>query len=329
MGRKRACVVTGCRAEYGLLQGVIEKIAQDNELELQIVATGMHLSPEFGLTRNEIVKDGYEITEQIEMLLSSDSSIGVIKSMGLGMIGFADAYKRLNPDIVVVLGDRFEIFAAATAAFIARIPIAHIGGGDVTEGAFDDSIRHSITKMANLHFVTNEDSRRRVCQLGENKALVHLVGHPGIDRIRTLKLLTKESLEKVLNFKFQKQNFLVTYHPATLSLKDAGTEFNELLSALSEFSEDTGILLTKSNADPQGRVISSMIDKFTKLHENASSYVSLGQLNYFSVVKYVDIVIGNSSSGICEVPSLNKPTVNIGDRQKGRFFGKSVIFVPF
>ncbi|WP_029420725.1 UDP-N-acetylglucosamine 2-epimerase [Alicyclobacillus macrosporangiidus] len=325
MAKASICVVTGSRAEYGLLYGVMREVEADPELDLQVVATGMHLSPEFGLTVQSIQADGFEMTEQIEMLVSSDTPVGMTKSIGLGVIGFADALQRLRPDIVIVLGDRFEIFAAALAAYIARIPIAHIGGGDVTEGALDEAIRHSITKMASLHFVTNEASRRRVCQLGEDPARVFNVGHPGIDRIVRLTLLSRDELERALGFRFLSRNLLVTFHPVTLGNRDSTAEFAELLDALDQLGEKTGILFTKPNADPHGRRLAEMVDEFVRDHPNAKAYSSLGQQYYFSVVKWVDAVVGNSSSGICEVPALGKPTVDIGDRQKGRLRGNSVI----
>ncbi|SFK81459.1 UDP-N-acetylglucosamine 2-epimerase (non-hydrolysing) [Paenibacillus sp. 1_12] len=323
--RAKIAVITGSRAEYGLLHGVMQGILAAEEFELQIVATGMHLSPEFGLTFQAIEADGFEITEKVEMLVSSDTPIGVTKSIGLGLIGFADAFRRLKPDYVIVLGDRYEMMAAALAAFMARIPIAHIGGGDITEGAYDDSIRHSMTKMSQLHFVTNEISLHRVRQLGENPASIFNVGHPGLDRIRELKLLTRSELERELDFTCRSRNLLVTYHPETLGNQEASVEFAEVLNALHRLGPETGILFTKPNADEGGRKLGAMIDDFVDHHANSRTYTSLGQLRYFSAVQAVDAVIGNSSSGICEVPSLRKPTVDIGDRQKGRLRGSSVL----
>lgn len=321
----KIAVITGSRAEYGLLHGVMQGIQTAEELELQIVATGMHLSPEFGLTFQAIEADGFEITEKVEMLLSSDTPIGVTKSIGLGLIGFADAFGRLKPDYIVVLGDRYEIMAPALAAYMARIPIAHIGGGDVTEGAYDDAIRHSITKMSQLHFVTNEISRQRVLQLGEDPACIFNVGHPGLDRIRQLKLLSRNELERELDFTWQSRNLLVTYHPETLGSREASVEFAEVLDALHRLGPETGIVFTKPNADEGGRKLGAMIDHFVESHANSRAYTTLGQLRYFSTVQAVDAVIGNSSSGICEVPTLRKPTVDIGDRQKGRLRGSSVL----
>ena len=325
MSKSKICVVTGTRAEYGLLYPVIKAISEDEDLHLQLIATGMHLSHEFGLTFKEIEKDGFNIDKKIEILLSSDSPIGTIKSMGLGLIGFADAYSELKPDLLVVLGDRFEILAACQAALIFKIPIAHIGGGDTTEGAFDESIRHSITKMSHLHFVTNEKAYMRVVQMGEKKENVYNVGSPGIDVILNTKLLAKEALEKELNLKFHEKNLLITYHPETLSGVPSCQNVKELLYALDGLGENTGLIFTKSNADPEGREIINLVEEFVKEHPNAYIYHSLGRKVYLSVMTHVDAVVGNSSSGLYEAPSFKKPTVNIGDRQKGRLMASSVI----
>jgi len=325
MLRRKICVVTGSRADYGLLYWVMKEIQKDPDLELQIIATGMHLSPEFGLTYKVIEKDGFVIDEKVEMILSSDSPIGTAKSIGLGTIGFADALDRQKPDILVVLGDRYEILAAAQAALVARIPIAHIGGGDVTEGAFDDSIRHCITKMSHFHFVTNEIAAERVRQLGERTEYVYNVGSPGLDQIRHLTLLERGELEQALGFSFRRKNLLITFHPSTLSSQPAAIQFQELLDAVSTFGIDVGLIFTKPNSDPEGRIIIQMIDEYVLRHKNAKAYSSLGQRYYLSAVAQVDAVIGNSSSGLYEVPSFKKPTVDIGDRQKGRLRASSVI----
>ncbi|WP_036711343.1 UDP-N-acetylglucosamine 2-epimerase [Paenibacillus pinihumi] len=318
-------VVTGSRAEYDLLYSVMKLIEASDSLELQLIATGMHLSPEFGMTVQAIEKDGFRIDDQVEMLLSSDTAAGASKSVGLGIIGFADVFRRLQPDWVVVLGDRYEIWAAALAAFMARIPIAHIGGGDVTEGALDEAIRHGISKMAQLHFVTNERSAYRVRQLGEAPHTIFNVGHPGIDRIKQLSLLSREELERELSFSFRTRNVLVTYHPVTLGNKDAEAELEELMNALEGLGGDTGILFTKPNADPGGRLYAERIDRFIARNSNAAAYTSLGQLRYFSAASIADAVVGNSSSGICEVPSLGKPSIDVGIRQKGRLRGPTVL----
>jgi GDP/UDP-N,N'-diacetylbacillosamine 2-epimerase (hydrolysing) len=325
MPRRKICVVTGSRAEYGLLYWLMKEIQNDPDLELRIVATGMHLSPEFGLTYKVIEKDGFVINERVEMLLSSDSPVGTAKSMGLATIGFAEALDRQRPDILVVLGDRYEILAAAQAALVARIPVAHIGGGDITEGAFDDAIRHCITKMSHLHFVTNEIAAKRVRQLGERPEYIYNVGSPGIDQIRRLTLLDRNELEQVLEFKFRKKNLLITFHPVTLSSQQAAVQFQELLDAVGTFGSDVGLIFTKPNSDPEGRIIMQMVDNYVVLHKNAKAYTSLGQLYYLSAIGQVDTVIGNSSSGLYEVPSFKKPTVNIGERQKGRLQASSVI----
>lgn len=321
----RIAVVTGSRAEYELLYSLMKHIMQSPGLSLQLMVTGMHLSPEFGMTVNRIVEDGFPIEQEVEMLVSSDTGVGTAKSAALGMIGFADAFARLRPHWVVVLGDRYEIWAAASAAFLARIPIAHIGGGDVTEGALDEAIRHSITKMSQLHFVTNEQAARRVRRLGEAAETIIQVGHPGIDRVKTLPLLGKKDLEEELGFSFRSRNVLVTHHPATLGEQDGQKELAELLAALDSLGDEVGIVLTKPNADPGGRQYAARIEQFAADRPNCRVYASLGQLRYFSTARIVDAVVGNSSSGLCEIPSLGTPTVDIGVRQRGRLRGPSVL----
>lgn len=325
MAKRKICVVTGSRAEYGLLYWPMKEIQADPGLELQLIVTGMHLSPEFGLSYRAIEADSFIIDAKVEMLLSSDTPVGIAKSIGLGTIGMADALARLKPEILLLLGDRYEILAAAQAALVARIPVAHIAGGDTTEGAFDEAIRHSITKMSHLHFVTNEDAARRVRQLGENPAYVFNVGSPGLDNITRLKLMDRKDMERDLGFSFKKKNLLVTFHPVTLELQSAETQFQALLSALDGLGEEVGIIFTKPNADTGGRSIIRLIDGYTTTHVNAHAYASLGQLRYLSVMSQVDAVVGNSSSGLYEAPSFKKPTVNIGDRQKGRLQASSVI----
>lgn len=325
MNKRKICVVTGTRADYGLLYWLMKEIQADEDFELQIIATGAHLSPEFGLTRKVIEEDGFEINEKVEMLLSSDTAVGITKSLGLATIGFADAYDRLAPDMVVVLGDRYEILAAAQAALIIGLPIAHIAGGDTTEGAFDEAIRHSITKMAHIHFVTNELSARRVRQLGENSQYIFNVGSPGIDYIKRVDLLNRTDLEKELEFKLQERNLLVTFHPVTLDCISSTEQFAELLMALDRLGKTVGVVFTKSNADTEGRSINQMIDNYAAVHPQSKAYTSLGQVRYLSVISQVDVIVGNSSSGLYEVPSFCKPTVNIGDRQKGRLQAASVL----
>ena len=321
---KKICVVTGTRAEYGLLRWVMEGIRQSPVLELQLVATGMHLSPEFGMTVEAIEADGFTIDRKVEMLLSSDTSVGVTKSTGLGMVGFADALAELKPDLMLVLGDRFEIFAAAASAMIARVPIAHLHGGEATEGVIDEPIRHSVTKMSHLHFVAAEPYRRRVIQLGEDPSRVFTVGGLGIDNILHLKLLSREELEEELGFTFMRRNLLITFHPVTLEDNTSAAQMRELLAALAELP-DTGLIFTMPNADTDGRALFAEIEAFCAHHPHASAYTSLGQLRYLSCLQQVDGVIGNSSSGLAEVPSFKKGTINIGDRQRGRLKAASVI----
>ena len=324
MNKRKVCVVTGTRAEYGLLYWLMKEIEADNDLELQVIATGMHLSPEFGLTYKEIEKD-FKIDKKIEMLLSSDTSIGISKSMGLAQISFAEAYEDLKPDILVVLGDRYEIFSAVSAAMIARIPVAHLHGGETTEGAFDESIRHSITKMSHLHFTATEEYKNRVIQLGEQPQRVFNVGGMGIENIKRLKLLTKEEFEKSIDFKLNKKNILVTFHPVTLEKSTAKEQFQELLNALDELKE-TNIIFTKANSDTDGRIINQMIDEYVAKNSYKSvGFTSLGQLRYLSALQFVDAMVGNSSSGLAEAPSFKVGTINIGDRQKGRIKAQSVI----
>lgn len=325
-GQRKICVVTGTRAEYGLLYKLMKNITMDAQLQLQLVVTGMHLSPEFGLTYREIEADGFTIDAKVEMLLSSDTPVGIAKSIGMGVIGFADVLDRLQPDIIVVLGDRYEILAAAQAALVTRIPIAHIAGGDTTEGAFDEAIRHSITKMSHLHFVTNEISAQRVKQMGENPEHIYCVGSPSIDQIKSLQLFTKEELEKELSFKFKSRNILVTFHPVTLDHQHPVEQFQEILDGFDFFGEELGIIFTKPNSDTYGRTLIQMIDEYVGKHpRHTCAYTNLGQKRYFSVIAQVDAVLGNSSSGIYEVPSFKKATINVGDRQKGRIQVASVI----
>jgi len=321
---KKICVVTGNRAEYGLLRWVMDGINNSELLELNVIATGMHLLPDYGLTVNNIEKDGFQIDKKIEMLLSSDTPVGISKSMGIGLIGFADTLEQLKPDLLLVLGDRFEILSAVTAALIARIPVAHLHGGESTEGLIDEAIRHSITKMSHIHFVASEIYRKKVIQLGEHPERVFNVGGLGIDNLLKLDLLEKEELEKELDFKFKDRNLLITFHPITLENNTSNIHMNELLEALFSL-KNTGLIFTMPNIDTDGRVIFDMIKQFIKGKEHAKLFSSLGQLRYLSCIKHVDAVIGNSSSGLIEVPSLKKPTINIGDRQKGRLKASSVI----
>lgn len=322
---RRICVVTGTRAEYGLLQGVIHGLKAAADIELQIVVTGTHLSPEFGMTVGEIEADKVVIDERVEMLLSSDTAVGVGKGMGLGLIGFSDSFARLKPDIVVLLGDRFEIFAAAAAALVAGLPIGHIHGGETTEGAFDEAIRHSITKMSHLHFVAAEPYRDRVIQLGESPDRVFMVGGLGVDAIKRLELLGRDALARRLGFQFRPRNLLITFHPATLDDGEAADQVEALCDALDGLGEDTGLIFTLPNADTGGRAIARRIEAFAASRPNAAVHSSLGLLGYLSCLAEVDAVVGNSSSGLLEAPTFRVGTVNIGDRQAGRLKAASVI----
>lgn len=318
-------MVTGTRAEYGLLYWLLKEIQADPDLILQIIATGMHLSPEFGNTYRVIEEDGFIIDARVEMLLSSDTPVGVTKSIGLGIIGFADAFERLRPDIVVLLGDRFEILAAAQAAMVARIPIAHLHGGEATEGLIDEAIRHAVTKMAHLHFVAAEPYRKRILQMGEQPERVVIAGAIGLDNIKRLKLLSREELEQSIGFSLGTSFFLVTYHPVTLNSSGPRKAMEELLKSLDAFP-DVRIVFTKPNADTDGRLICAMIDAYAALHSSrVVAVTSLGQVRYLSALAHTAMVIGNSSSGIIEAPAFHKPTINIGDRQKGRLRAGTVI----
>lgn len=322
---RKICVVTGTRAEYGLLYWLMKEIQSDSDLQLQLIVTGMHLSPEFGLTYKTIEEDGFAIDAKVEMLLSSDTPVGIAKSIGLGVIGFADTLESLKPDVVVVLGDRYEILAAAQAALVARIPVAHIHGGETTEGAIDESIRHAITKMSHLHFVAAEPYRLRVIQLGEQPDTVFNVGALGIENIKRLHLLDKSQLEQSIHFELGTTSFLVTYHPATLGETTPQIAMQALLDALDHFPE-ARIVFTKPNSDTDGRILGQMIDEYESHNKGrVAVFTSMGQLRYLSALQIVDAVIGNSSSGIIEAPACNIPTVNIGDRQSGRLKADSVI----
>jgi UDP-N-acetylglucosamine 2-epimerase (non-hydrolysing) len=321
--KRKICVVTGTRAEYGLLSKLMQLIQSDEQLELQILVTGMHLSPEFGLTYKQIEADGFHINEKVEMLLSADTQTAVVKSIGLATIGFADALERLRPDLLIILGDRFEMLAVAQSALIMQIPIAHIHGGECTFGAYDDAIRHSITKMANWHFTSTEGHRKRVIQLGETPERVFNVGAIGIDQALQLTLMDKQTIYKELGLHEEKPFFIITYHPETNG-DYAGIEV--LLEALSSYKDDYHFVFTKSNADNGGREINERIQQFVLKHQSSARlFDSLGQIRYLSAVKEASLVIGNSSSGLIEVPYLHTPTINCGDRQKGRECPSSVV----
>ena len=322
---KRIGIMTGTRAEYGLLKPLMQEINKDNDLELYLIVSGMHLSPEFGMTYKEIEEDGFEINAKVEMLLSSDSPAGISKSIGLGVIGFADEFQRADLDMLILLGDRYEALSAAICAMVMRIPIAHLHGGELTEGAIDEGIRHSITKMSYLHFTSTEEYRRRVIQLGENPERVFCVGAIGVENIKKINLMTKEELERSIHFEIDENTVIVTYHPVTLENNTVEEQFLNLLEVLDR-NPKIRMIFTKANADTNGRIVNELIDKYVAQNsERACAFMSLGQKRYLSALKYCRIVIGNSSSGIIEAPSFGKPIINIGDRQKGRICADSVI----
>jgi GDP/UDP-N,N'-diacetylbacillosamine 2-epimerase (hydrolysing) len=322
--KKIISVLTATRAEYGLLKPIIEKLFMIEDFDVRVVVTGAHLSSEFGLTFKEIENDGIIIDEKIEILLSSDTSAAISKSMGLAMIGFADYFERLMPDILVLLGDRYETLAVAATAMNQRIPIIHLYGGETTEGAIDESIRHAITKLSYLHFTSTEEYRRRVIKLGEDPSRVFCVGAIGIENILNEELMDISELEKSINFVLNKPYAMVTYHSVTLEDNSAKEQMRELLDACKTFS-DIKYIFTKSNADSNGRIINQMIDEFVNSNQNAVAFSSLGTRRYLSALRHCDMVIGNSSSGIIEAPSFGVPTINIGDRQKGRLQALNVI----
>ena len=321
---KKLSILTATRAEYGLLKTIIEKFNDVPEFDVRVVVTGAHLSPEFGLTYKEIEDDGIAIDEKIEMLLSADSPAAISKSMGLAMISFADYFERLKPDMLIVLGDRYETLAVCTVAMNQRIPIAHLYGGETTEGAVDESIRHAITKLSHLHFTSTDEYRKRVIQLGEEPDRVFCVGAVGIENILNQVLMDKNELETAINFNLDKPYSMVTFHPVTLEDNNSTAQFQALLDVCSKY-QDMYFIFTKANADANGRIINKMIDSYIEKNNNAKAFTSLGMTKYLSAMKYCALVIGNSSSGILEAPSFGIPTINIGDRQKGRLQANSVI----
>ncbi len=321
---KKICVLTATRAEYGLLKPILAKLTQMPNFDIRIAVTGMHLSEAFGLTYREIEKDGFSIDVKIDILEDIDSPVAVSKAMGKAMTGFAEYFDQLRPDLLLVLGDRYETMAVSCAAMNARIPIAHLYGGETTEGAVDEAIRHSITKMSYLHFTSTDEYRKRVIQLGEDPDRVYQVGAIGIENIRNEQLLTKTELEHSLGLKLDKPYAIVTFHPVTLEHDKATLQVEELLVAC-EQKDELFYLFTKANADAGGLMINKVIEQYVSEHDNAYLFDSLGMRRYLSAVKYADMVIGNSSSGIIEVPSFGVPTINIGDRQKGRLQSTSVI----
>jgi len=321
---KKICILTATRAEYGLLKPIIMGLSNCEDIDLRVVVTGAHLSPEFGLTYEEIVSDGIVIDKKIEILLSADTPSAISKSMGLAMIGFADYFSELTPDMLIVLGDRYETLAVATVAMNQRIPIAHLYGGEATEGLIDESIRHSITKMSFLHFTSTEEYRKRVIQLGENPLRVFNVGAIGIENIKQNEFMSKQELSESLKFSLDRPYAVVTFHPVTLENHSSESQISELLKAISKYHE-MNFIFTKGNSDANGRIINTMIDEYVRDKENCIAVTSLGIKRYLTAIKNCHMVIGNSSSGIIEVPSFKIPTVNIGDRQKGRIQAESII----
>ncbi len=324
MKKVRICVLTATRAEFGLLKPIISEMEKRDNLDVRIVATGMHLSPEFGMTYTEIEEAGFHIDKKIEMLLSSDSTVGVAKSMGLAMIGFADYFNEIKPDLVFIIADRYEALAVASVAMCERIPIIHYMGGETSEGAIDECVRHSITKMASLHFCNTEAYRKRIIQLGENPDKVYNVGSTGVENIKKLPLMTEDEIRQCLEVPKGKKYVVTTFHPVTLENDSAEGQIRELLEACVQM-QDIFFVITKSNADAAGRIVNKYADDYSQKYGNIKTFDSLGSLKYLSALKYATFVLGNSSSGLLEVPSFAVPTVNIGDRQKGRIRAESVI----
>lgn len=327
MGAKRKiCFVTGTRAEYGILSMLMKSMDEDSSVDIQIIATNMHLSPEYGMTVKEIEEDGLRVDRKVEMLLSSDTAVGTVKSMGLASIGIADAYSELSPDLIVILGDRYEMLAAASAALIFGIPVAHLHGGEITEGAYDDAIRHAITKLSYLHFTSTEEYRDNVIQMGESPDRVFWVGALGADNIGSGKIMSLTELEESLSFKLGNDFLLVTFHPVTKEPGQAEFQTKALLDALENVIDSHNILFTLPNSDTDGRIIGKMVCDWVQSHKDkAIAVTSLGRIRYYSALKHCEAVVGNSSSGLCEAPSFRKPTLNIGIRQQGRAQGNTII----
>ena len=322
--KKTICVFTATRAEYGQLKTIIKALMKDGSFNIKVVATAAHLSPEFGMTYHEIEDDGIKIDRKIETLLSADTPSAISKSMGLTMIGFADYFAETKPDAFLVLGDRYETLAAASAAFNARIPIIHLYGGDTTEGAVDEAFRHAISKMSFLHFTSTEEYRKRVIQLGESPERVFAVGEIGIENAINTKLLSLKELSKSLGIELSNNYALGTFHPVTLENNSSEKQIKAILKALSKHN-DMQFIFTKANADTNGRIINKVLEDYCEKHKNFYLFSSLGMLRYLSAIKHARFVIGNSSSGLIETPSFKIPTINIGDRQKGRLMASSVI----
>lgn len=324
--KRKICFVTGTRAEYGILSRLMKSLDEDSSVDLQIIATNMHLSPEFGMTVKEIEEDGLKVDHKVEMLLSSDTAVGTVKSMGLASIGLADTYAELNPDLIVILGDRYEMLAAASSAMIFGIPVAHLYGGEITEGAYDDAIRHAITKLSFLHFTSTEEYRDNVIQMGESPDRVFWVGALGADNIGSGEIMSLSELEESLGFNLGKDFLLVTFHPVTKEPGQAEMQIKALLNSLEEVTDRHKILFTLPNSDTDGRIIGRMIRDWVQSHpDKAIAVTSLGRRRYYSALNNCKAVVGNSSSGLCEAPSFMKPTLNIGIRQQGRTQGNTIV----
>ncbi len=327
---KRICFVTGTRADYGIMSLLMKKVAESDGVQIQIIATNMHLSPEYGMTVNEIENDGFTVDERIDSLLSGDSPAATVKSMGLTEIGMADAFSRLKPDVVVILGDRYEMLAAASAALIFRIPIAHLYGGETTEGAYDDNIRHAITQLSDYHFTSTEEYAQRIIRMGKDPENVHWVGSLGVDNISRSATMSLSELEESIDFKLGERHIVATFHPVTTMPGEEEHQTKALLSALETVLKDGWkILFTMPNSDTGGKRVASLIRQWSSLHpKEVKTVQSLGRVRYYSALKHASAVVGNSSSGLIEAPSFGIPTLNIGNRQEGRARGESVLDVP-
>lgn len=326
---RKICFFTGTRAEYGIMSRLMRMVADSPDCEIQIIATNMHLSPEFGLTYKEIEADGFLINKKVEMLLSSDTANGTVKSMGLATIGFADALEDLSPDLAVILGDRYEMLCAAQSCLIYKIPVAHLFGGEITEGAYDDAIRHAITKLSHLHFTSTEEYRQHIIQMGEQPGQVFHVGALGVNNIKNEPVMPLQQLEQSLNFPLGEKFLLVTFHPVTMETGTAAKQCDDLIHSLAEINNEYQLLFTLPNSDTDGRIIISKVNDYVNGHsDKAFAISSLGKKRYYSALKYATAVVGNSSSGLVEAPSFHIPTLNIGDRQKGRTKGISIVDVP-
>ncbi|MDE2027160.1 MAG: UDP-N-acetylglucosamine 2-epimerase (hydrolyzing) [Candidatus Omnitrophica bacterium] len=326
--KKRICVFTGSRAEYGLLRPLISALKEDGAFEVRLLVSGMHTEKQYGLTHQEIIKDGIAIDAMVRIMTRDNSTNGVARAMGKGIVEFVRILSQWKPDLVVILGDRFETLAMAQSAMLARVAIAHIHGGEATYGAMDEAIRHAITKISHLHFTSTDEYRRRIIQLGEDPRRVFNVGALGIDNIHQLKLMSREEAQRQMGFCFKERNLLVTFHPVTLHPGQSRKQFQTLLNEL-DCLKNTQLIFTKSNADMEGVEINGLIDKYVRSHQDkAVAFASMGQVVYLSALKWIDAVVGNSSSGIIEAPSFKIGTINIGDRQDGRVRASSVIDCP-